>query len=122
MVRRKRIALRITCISRSPVDASKEGLVPLDREASAECGVRKRPVGSVGRDRIRLSLLQKTRSAAGATDRRAIDGAGLRFCSTSKDYIVGPMMELGLPFHLSVEIDGLYRPLNFTSAAVNPDG
>src|SRR5260370_32221195 len=80
------------------------------------------PAESVGRDRIRLFLLQKTRSAAGATDRRAIDGAGLRFCSTSKDYIVGPMMELGLPFHLSVEIDGLYRPLNFTSAAVNPDG
>jgi hypothetical protein len=45
-----------------------------------------------------------------------------RFYSTSKDYIVGPMVELGLPLHLSVEIDGLYRPLNFTSAAVNPDG
>jgi hypothetical protein len=45
-----------------------------------------------------------------------------RFYSTSKDYIVGPKVELGLPFHLSVELDALYRPLNFTSAAVNPDG
>jgi hypothetical protein len=32
------------------------------------------------------------------------------------------MVEFGLPWHLSVEIDGLYRPLNFTSASVNPDG
>jgi hypothetical protein len=45
-----------------------------------------------------------------------------RFYSTSKDYIVGPMVELRLPFRLSVEADGLYRPLNYTSGAVNPDG
>ena len=45
-----------------------------------------------------------------------------RFYSTSKDYIVGPKVELGLPLHLSVEIDALYRPLNFTSAVVIPDG
>jgi hypothetical protein len=45
-----------------------------------------------------------------------------RFSSTSKDYIVGPMVELGLPSHLSLEMDGLYRPLNFTSAAVEPNG
>ena len=45
-----------------------------------------------------------------------------RLYSTSKDYIVGPMVELGLPLHLSVEIDGLYRPLNFTAAAVEANG
>jgi hypothetical protein len=45
-----------------------------------------------------------------------------RFYSTSKDYIIGPMMELELPLHLSVEADGLYRPLNFTFAGVRPDG
>ena len=45
-----------------------------------------------------------------------------RFYSTSKDYIVGPMVELRLPLHLSVEVEGLYRPLNYTSAAVSPDG
>ena len=32
----------------------------------------------------------------------------------SKSYIVGPMLELSLPFHLSVEADGLYRPLRYT--------
>jgi hypothetical protein len=34
--------------------------------------------------------------------------------SNSKSYIVGPMLELSLPFHLSVEADGLYRPLRYT--------
>jgi hypothetical protein len=45
-----------------------------------------------------------------------------RFYSTSKDYIVGPMVELRLPARLSLEADALYRPLNFTSAGVEPDG
>jgi hypothetical protein len=35
--------------------------------------------------------------------------------STSKDYIVGGKMELALVSRLSVEVDGLYRPMNFTS-------
>lgn len=30
----------------------------------------------------------------------------------SKNYIIGPMVELRLPFHLAVEADALYRPLN----------
>ena len=34
--------------------------------------------------------------------------------SGSKDYIVGPMMDVHLPLGLSVEIDALYRPLNLT--------
>jgi hypothetical protein len=40
---------------------------------------------------------------------------GYHFYSDSKDYIVGPMVELGLPFHLSVEADALYRPLSLAS-------
>ena len=31
----------------------------------------------------------------------------------SKNYIVGPMVELRLPFHFAVEADGLYRPLSY---------
>jgi outer membrane protein with beta-barrel domain len=37
--------------------------------------------------------------------------------SDSKNYIVGPMVELKLPFHLSVEADALYRPLNLTASS-----
>lgn len=33
----------------------------------------------------------------------------------SRNYIVGPMVELRLPFHLAVEADALYRPLNVTT-------
>jgi hypothetical protein len=44
---------------------------------------------------------------------RAIDG--YHFYPDSKDYVVGPMVALGLPFHLSVEIDALYRPLSLDS-------
>lgn len=35
--------------------------------------------------------------------------------SASKNYLVGPMVELKLPFGLAVEADALYRPLNLTT-------
>ena len=35
--------------------------------------------------------------------------------SASKNYVVGPMVELNLPFGLAVEADALYRPLNVTT-------
>ena len=38
-----------------------------------------------------------------------------RSFSDSNHYIVGPMVELHLPFGFSVEADGLYRPLNVTT-------
>lgn len=38
------------------------------------------------------------------------------YFSGSKDYIVGPMLEVHLPANLSVEFDALYRPLNLTTA------
>jgi len=46
----------------------------------------------------------------------------VRYYSTAKDYIVGTMVELRLLWRLSVEADGLYRPVNFTFAAIEPDG
>src|SRR5260370_1275976 len=46
-----------------------------------------------------------------------------RSYSTLKDYAIGAMVEVGLPWRgLSVEIDGFYRPMNLTLAAVLPDG
>jgi hypothetical protein len=35
--------------------------------------------------------------------------------SASKNYVVGPMVQLNLPFGLAVEADALYRPLNVTT-------
>src|SRR5580693_7106892 len=35
--------------------------------------------------------------------------------SGSKNYLIGPMVELNLPFSLSVEADALYRPLTLTT-------
>jgi hypothetical protein len=35
--------------------------------------------------------------------------------SDSKNYVIGPMIELNLPFGFSVEADALYRPLNLTT-------
>jgi len=35
--------------------------------------------------------------------------------SDSKNYVIGPMVELNLPFGLAVEADALYRPLNLTT-------
>jgi len=34
--------------------------------------------------------------------------------SQSKDYVIGPIIELGLPLGFAVEADALYRPLNLT--------
>jgi hypothetical protein len=46
-----------------------------------------------------------------------------RSYSTAKDYVIGPKIEVGLPYRaLSVEIDALYRPMNLTMAGVGPDG
>jgi Outer membrane protein beta-barrel domain len=42
--------------------------------------------------------------------------------SASKNYIVGPMVQLWLPFHLAVEADALYRPLNVTEYTSTPVG
>jgi hypothetical protein len=46
----------------------------------------------------------------------------IRTYPTAKDYIVGPMVAVALPDSLSIEADALYRPTNFTFAAVFPDG
>jgi hypothetical protein len=46
----------------------------------------------------------------------------IRTYSTAKDYVVGAMFASALSDSFSVEIDALYRPMNFTSALVLPDG
>ena len=38
----------------------------------------------------------------------------VRSFSDSKDFVIGPFVELGLPFGFSVEADAFYRPLNLT--------
>lgn len=40
--------------------------------------------------------------------------------SASKDYAIGPMVQLRLPFHLAVEADALYRPINVTGSPTVP--
>jgi len=41
--------------------------------------------------------------------------------SDSKEYVIGPTVELSLPFGFAVEADALYRPLNLaTASAVIP--
>ena len=41
---------------------------------------------------------------------------------THRDYLVGPTLEVDLPRKLAVEVDALYRPLNFTNASRLADG
>jgi hypothetical protein len=38
----------------------------------------------------------------------------IRSYNSSKNYVIGAEVELNLPLHLSVEADGLYRPLSLT--------
>lgn len=38
-----------------------------------------------------------------------------RFYSDARDYIIGPFVELRLPFGLGAEADALYRPLSFAT-------
>jgi len=42
--------------------------------------------------------------------------------STPKRYIGGAMVELGFASHFSLEVDGLYRPLGYTFAGIEPNG
>jgi hypothetical protein len=48
--------------------------------------------------------------------------AGLRFYSSSKDYLVGPMLEYHFTPNWSVEVDGLFRTLHMTFAGVESNG
>ena len=41
----------------------------------------------------------------------------VRAHTTSRNYIIGPMVELRLPFHLAIEADALYLPLNVVGSA-----
>src|SRR5438105_4927501 len=45
-----------------------------------------------------------------------------RSFSPSKDWIIGPAVEFHIGGDWSVEVDGLYRKLHFTTAAVLPNG
>ena len=47
---------------------------------------------------------------------------GMRFFSTSKDYIAGASIEMHFTPHWSIEADGMFRELHLTWAAVQPDG
>lgn len=42
--------------------------------------------------------------------------------STPKRYLIGAMFEANLPLHLSVEVDGLYRELEYTNATLETNG
>lgn len=42
--------------------------------------------------------------------------ATIRFYSQSKDYVVGPAVQLNLPMGLAVEADALYRPMNVATS------
>ncbi len=55
--------------------------------------------------------------ATDAFDNKTFSSASSAFhtFSNSKNYIIGPMVELHLPFGFSVEADALYRPLNLTT-------
>ena len=47
---------------------------------------------------------------------RALDDAACCYAtSESRRYVVGPMLQIGLPFRLSVEVDALYRRVGSTS-------
>src|SRR5580692_2422963 len=47
---------------------------------------------------------------------------GIRYYSSSKDYIVGAMLEYRFTPHWSVEADGLFRTLHLTFAGIEPNG
>jgi hypothetical protein len=52
-----------------------------------------------------------------------IEQRPFRSYSTLKDYIIGPTIDIQLPWRgVSLEFDALYRPMNLTMAGVQPDG
>jgi len=49
------------------------------------------------------------------TNTNSTANSAVRFFSDSKDYVVGPTVELKLPLGFSVEADALYRPLSLAT-------
>jgi hypothetical protein len=52
------------------------------------------------------------KGGVGLTHDYSPESTGFGFSSSGRDYIVGPYVELRLPFGLGVEADALYRPVN----------
>jgi hypothetical protein len=50
------------------------------------------------------------------------DGPGFVNYSTPKRYALGAMLEYRLPSSFSIELDGIYHPLGYTFAGLEPDG
>jgi opacity protein-like surface antigen len=50
-----------------------------------------------------------------------VQGPNFGFNSTTNRYIVGPTVELRLPFGLGIELDALYRHLNYTGTSFGID-
>jgi hypothetical protein len=48
-------------------------------------------------------------------------GASFSFSANAKKYIVGPTIEVRLPLGLAIEFDALYRRLDYTGHAFNPE-
>ena len=48
-------------------------------------------------------------------------GNVVNYLSSTNRYIIGPTVELRLPFGLSVEVDALYRHLNYNSTSMGVD-
>lgn len=87
---------------------------------SPEPSVRRVSLGLVAGGSLTDDVGQES-SATFAIPGGALETEHSRFFSTHKDYIVGAMVEFGLPWRMALEIDGLYRPMNFTFAAVLPN-
>jgi opacity protein-like surface antigen len=47
----------------------------------------------------------------------AVQSGGFNFTSSTQPYIVGPMIQLRLPFGLGVEFDALYRRFHYTGTS-----
>lgn len=61
-------------------------------------------------------------SIASGTTLVQTSSVSLSSYSDAKDYLIGPFVELRLPFGLGAEVDALYRPLSFATSNTSTSG
>lgn len=114
--------LVVNFIGSTPIDMRiSTGIVStLGKVISPEPSVRRVTFGLVTGGSLTNDVGQES-SATFAIPSGVLETEHSRFFSTHKEYIVGAMLEFGLPWRMALEVDGLYRPMNFTFAAVLPN-
>jgi len=124
MNKTKSVALRTLFVLLIPIIVFAQGTPTVGSDASGgtEFSARRFSFGFIGGAALTDAFGHDRTGFIFAAD-GSIEQVLARSYSTVKDYVIGPALELRLPWRgVAVELNALYRPMNLTMAGVRSDG